>query len=273
MKWENKIWHPDPSKGNLSKYCEKKHGDESWRKSIQHKKGPYLEFLFFFCRFLCMNKKLNLKNLSWMSQVPWIFTNKLGCVLKLVNVFYYSKLWDPIGIHHHEFHPPICFTTFPSTQKKHKSHPQTGHHRAKTEAQICICDGEDDKAKEAGWFSEIIFFSKTFFASSTLLLGLFFNGLAQFSMIFCQKLPYLGDFVASFCLTKGGNGSRGEHVLAPCRLALWCFCKAFFSGCTVMVSGFFVFPNLAAGFAIDVESIPNLSSSQERWQFCPVHDL
>lgn len=129
------------------------------------------------------------------------------------------------------------------------------------------------KPKRPDGFLKSFFFSKTFFASSTLLLGLFFNGLAQFSMIFCQKLPYLGDFVASFCLTKGGNGSRGEHVLAPRRLALWCFCKAFFSGCTVMVSGFFVFPNLAAGFAIDVESIPNLSSSQERWPFCPVHDL
>lgn len=102
--------------------------------------------------------------------------------------------------------PTHLLHDFSKHPKKTQIPPANGSPPAKTEAQICICDGEDDKAKEAEWFFEIVFFSKTFLASSTSLLGLFFNGLAQFSMIFCQILPYLGYFVASFCLTKGGNG-------------------------------------------------------------------
>lgn len=173
------------------------------------KKAPIWSFCFFLVDSCAWIKKLNLKNLSWMSQVPWIFTNKLGCVLKLVNVFYYSKLWDPIGIHHHEFHPPICFTTFPSTQKNHKSHPQTGHHRPKRRPRFAFAMAKMIKPKRPNGFLKSFFF-KDFFGFIDITTWVIFQWTSTIFNDFLPNSSLLGLFCCFILLDKRGKWKRAN---------------------------------------------------------------
>ena len=174
------------------------------------KKAPIWSFCFFL-----VDSCAWIKNLTWRiyhecHKFHGFSPTNLDVFWSWWMFFTLRNFGIPLGFITVNFTHPFASRLFQAPKKNTNPTRKRVTTEPKRRPRFAFAMAKMIKPKRPDGFLKSIFFSKTFLTSSTSLLGLFFNGLAQFSMIFCQTLPYLGDFVASFCLTKGGNGKGGN---------------------------------------------------------------